>query len=205
MYLQDLSSRRKFFGVCFASKIYFFLTCLCNICLISNDNIVKLRPFFFFFFIFSSGISLFIPCSSSLHWYHTQSQQQNLHFHSFLAAKASWFFIFFDFDFEKKQGKHPIFFSESESSGPSSLVVGGSDFFSSSLSAMVDCGEEVLLTCFCQCLPLTNCIRQRGQIFLIQKYFFADIFMNCLCIVKLRQGSGKDQQGMAVKAKGLKA
>ena len=30
-------------------------------------------------------------------------------------------------------------------------------------------------------------------------------FCKCINIVKLRQGSGKDRQGMAVKAKGLKA
>ena len=144
-------------------------------------NIFSYFSFFFFLFLFHlfirdiplHSLFLFSPLIP-------KSQQQNLHFHSFFSSKTCtstllflplFFFIFFDFDFEKKQGKHPIFFSESESSGPSSLVVGGSDFFSSSLSAMVDCGEEVLLTCFCQCLPLTNCIRQRGQIFLIQKYF----------------------------------
>ena len=59
--------------------------------------------------------------------------------------------LHFGFEVLKKQEKQPIFFffvescvslltSTLPSSGPSSLVVGGSDFF----SAMVDCGEEVL-------------------------------------------------------------
>ena len=34
-------------------------------------------------------------------------------------------------------------------------------------------------------------------------HVYSDLFMNS--VVKLRQGSGKDWQGMAVKAKGLKA
>ena len=35
-------------------------------------------------------------------------------------------------------------------------------------------------------------------------HVYSDLFLN-IVIVKLRQGSGKDRQGMAVKAKGLKA
>ena len=36
-------------------------------------------------------------------------------------------------------------------------------------------------------------------------HVYSDLFMNIVVFVKLRQGSGKDRQGMAVKAKGLKA
>ena len=39
----------------------------------------------------------------------------------------------------------------------------------------------------------------------ILKTFVINAFIEILLIVKLRQGSGKDWQGMAVKAKGLKA
>ena len=36
-------------------------------------------------------------------------------------------------------------------------------------------------------------------------HVYSDKFINIVVFVKLRRGSGKDRQGMAVKAKGLKA
>ena len=36
-------------------------------------------------------------------------------------------------------------------------------------------------------------------------HVYSDLFVNIVVFVKLRRGSGKDQQGMDPKAKGLKA
>ena len=58
--------------------------------------------FFFFFFIFSSGISLFIPCSSSLHWYQSHSNKtctSTLFFLPKLALPPFCFFHFFSLSF----------------------------------------------------------------------------------------------------------